>query len=66
VRRLLRAILGRLRYRRRWGSLAAAAAVAADSATAELGRHVRRRENRRGPRSGSPPPRGRRDGPAGT
>jgi hypothetical protein len=32
----LRAVLGRIRYRRRWGKLAAAAEAAADKAIADL------------------------------
>jgi hypothetical protein len=38
---LMRAVLGRIRYRRRWGRLAAAAEAAADKATADFDRHER-------------------------
>ncbi len=47
---LMRAFLGRIRYRRRWGRLAAAAEAAADKATADLDRHQRGRRSRRGRR----------------
>lgn len=51
--RLMRTFLGKIRYRRRWGRLAAAAAAAADSATSDLNR----REEGRRSRNGKPPPR---------
>ena len=35
---LTKTLLGRMRYRRRWSGLAAAAAAAADSATADFNR----------------------------
>jgi hypothetical protein len=44
---LMRRILGRVSYRRRWGRLAAAAAAAADSATRDLDRRERSRQSRR-------------------
>jgi hypothetical protein len=47
---LMRTFLGRIRYRRRWGELAAAAEAAADKADADLDRHKRDRRSRRGQR----------------
>ena len=47
---LMRAVLGRIRYRRRWGRLAAAAEAAADKATADLDRRDRGGRSRRGRR----------------
>jgi len=41
--------LRKIRYRRRWRALAAAARSAADEATAELDRRVRERDRRRRP-----------------
>jgi hypothetical protein len=41
---LMTALRQRIRYRRRWGRLAAAATAAADSATADL---IRREDDRR-------------------
>lgn len=43
---LVRTLLGRMRYRRRWSGLAAAAEAAADSATAEANRQDRGRRPR--------------------
>jgi hypothetical protein len=48
VFRLIGAFLGRIRYRRRWGQLAAAAEAAADKATADLNRRKGGRRARRG------------------
>lgn len=47
---LMRAVFGRLQYRRRWSRLAAAAEAAADKATADLDRHKRGGRPQRGPR----------------
>jgi hypothetical protein len=46
---LMKAFLGRMRYRRRWSRLAAAASATADSATADLNRRRRSRNDERQP-----------------
>jgi hypothetical protein len=57
---LVRAVLGRMRHRRRWAKIAAAAAAAANRATANLDRrrgmerNAARRQGRWAHRSGTP------------
>jgi hypothetical protein len=51
---LMKGRLRAIRYRRRWGDLAAAAEAAADGATADLDRRMRGRSRRRWP-DGRPP-----------
>ncbi|CAA9214814.1 MAG: hypothetical protein AVDCRST_MAG08-341 [uncultured Acetobacteraceae bacterium] len=46
---LTRTLFGKMRYRRRWGRLAAAAIAAADSATADLDRRRRSWSGKRQP-----------------
>ncbi len=47
--RFIEGLLRSIRFRRRWGDLAAAAEAAADGATADLDRRVRGRGRRRWP-----------------